>query len=431
MAYSELIKNFEKIRAYMREFYIYGFKSRNEYDRKSARSYDDERRRVESWLGDYMRFTKTAEGKNVFLSVDSRTAKKNPFYKAWKAKSFTDGDITLHFAIFDILHSPDIKLTLSELIDAADTLLSGGFTFDESTLRKKLREYTEEGIIITEKQGRKVLYSRAPDIDVSQLCDVIDFFGEIAPCGVVGSFISDKLPPHDELFSFKHHYITQAIDSDVAAMLFDAMRKKCCVTVENLGRHCDKPMSVRLVPLRIYISSQNGRQHLIAYNESLDRLFSYRLDYISDVRVCDPCAGFDELRQKLNEAESCMWGVNGRLDKKDTQHVEFEIKTADDEQYIVHRLEREKRCGKVEKIDDNHYRYVADVFDTTEMIPWIRTFICRITKLNFSDRTAENNFKADIEKMYEMYGIEDNTEDNQVDGGGESDDIQRAVLSVL
>ena len=93
---------------------------------------------------------------------------------------------------------------------------------------------------------------------------------------------------------------------------------------------------------------------------------------------------------------------------------------ADDEQYIVNRLEREKRCGKVEKIDDNHYRYSADVFDTTEMIPWIRTFICRITRLDFSDKTVQNSFRADIEKMYEIYGIEDNT----ADSGGESDDIQ-------
>ncbi len=37
----------------MREFYVYGFKSRTEYDAKSARSYDDERRRLESWLGDH------------------------------------------------------------------------------------------------------------------------------------------------------------------------------------------------------------------------------------------------------------------------------------------------------------------------------------------------------------------------------------------
>lgn len=46
MAYSELIKDFGRIRDYMREFFVYGFKSRDEYTRKSSRSYDDERRRL-------------------------------------------------------------------------------------------------------------------------------------------------------------------------------------------------------------------------------------------------------------------------------------------------------------------------------------------------------------------------------------------------
>lgn len=50
MPYTELIKSFERIRNYMRDFYVYGFKSRTEYDKKSARSYDNERRRMESWL---------------------------------------------------------------------------------------------------------------------------------------------------------------------------------------------------------------------------------------------------------------------------------------------------------------------------------------------------------------------------------------------
>lgn len=56
MAYSELIKNFDGIRDYMREFYVYGFKSREAFTGKSARFYDDERRRIESWLGAYMGF---------------------------------------------------------------------------------------------------------------------------------------------------------------------------------------------------------------------------------------------------------------------------------------------------------------------------------------------------------------------------------------
>lgn len=71
MAFSELIKNFSKIREYMSQFFVYGFKSRSEYDQKSARSYDNEKRRIESWLGDYMCFRQGADGKNVFIALDS------------------------------------------------------------------------------------------------------------------------------------------------------------------------------------------------------------------------------------------------------------------------------------------------------------------------------------------------------------------------
>lgn len=88
------------------------------------------------------------------------------------------------------------------------------------------------------------------------------------------------------------------------------------------------------------------------------------------------------------------------------EHVSFEVKINDDEQYIVRRLEREKRCGRFEQLDEHTYRFVADVFDTNEMLPWIRTFISRIVKMNFSNRTAENKFKADLAAMYRLYGLD-------------------------
>lgn len=139
MAYSELIKNFNKIRDYMRDFYVYGFKSRDDYTKKSARSYDDEKRRIESWLGDYMKFHQTADGKNVFLSIDSRVTRHNPLYKAWKTKSFTDGDITLHFIVMDIL-SEGQELSLGDITYQVDEYLAvfgHARVFDASTIRKK------------------------------------------------------------------------------------------------------------------------------------------------------------------------------------------------------------------------------------------------------------------------------------------------------
>lgn len=165
MAYSELVKNFNKIRDYMREFYVYGFKSRDEYTKKSARSYDDERRRMESWLGDYMRFRQTPDGKNVFISIDSRVSRHNPLYKAWKTKSFTDGDITLHFVLFDILSSPDVSLSLNEITDKIDDYLcdfAEPKVFDESTVRKKLKEYLPDGKYVEQLGYETVRKSPTP-----------------------------------------------------------------------------------------------------------------------------------------------------------------------------------------------------------------------------------------------------------------------------
>lgn len=411
-SYSELIKNFEKIRAYMREFYVYGFKSRDDYQKKSARSYDDERRRLESWLGDHMSFVRTPEGKNVFISIDSRTIRHNPLYNAWKAKSFTDGDITLHFILFDILHDPGVKRTIAQLLEEIDEKYLSGFEtpmmFDESTVRKKLKEYCEAGIVVSEKEGRKVSYRRADGTYIEKLNDVLHYFSEVAPCGVIGSYILDREDTDTDAFTFKHHYITGAIDSGVLASLFTAMREKRAVTATNMSRRKDIPRRNRVVPLRIFISAQSGRQHLFVYMPDFNSFNSLRVDYLSNVKLEDPTPRFDELRAELDRMQSKMWGVSVKRNKwgnDHLEHVEFTIKIEDNEEYIVRRLEREKRIGTVEKLDEHTYRFSADVYDTSEMIPWIRTFICRIVKMNFSNRTIENQFKKDLEAMYRMYGI--------------------------
>ena len=411
-SYSELIKNFERIRAYMREFYVYGFKSRDGYNQKSARSYDDERRRMESILGDHMSFVRTPEGKNVFISIDSRTSLRNPFYKAWKSKSFTDGDITLHFIIFDILCSPEVALSLPEIMRTIDEDYLSAFEspmmFDESTLRKKLKEYCAEGIVIAEKSGKRMLYRRAEGFDISDYLDLLDFYSEAAPCGVIGSFLLDRARQHKSAFGFKHHYITGAMDSEVLAALFTAMRQKRVITVTNHSRRSDEPRRNRIIPLRVFISTQNGKQHLIAYQPDFNNFRSLRIDYLSAVKLEEVTPRFDELRAMLDRKQGNMWGVvvnRGKRGKDPLERVTFTVKVEPNEDYIIKRLYREKRGGTVEKIDDSTYRFTADVYETSEIIPWIRTFICRIVQLDFSNRTEENRFKRELEELYRSYGI--------------------------
>ena len=408
MAYNELIKNFDRIRDYMREFYVYGFKNRDEFTQKSARSYDDEKRRIESWLGDYMGFRQTPEGKNVFISIDSRISHHNPLYKAWKAKSFTDGDITLHFAILDILASAETKMTAGQITEEIDKKYLSIFRdpklFDESTVRKKLKEYVSEGLLKTERAGKTVVYYRAEDA-ASDRADVLDFFSEVAPCGVIGSFLLDRDDAHDEHFAFKHHYITQALDSDVLCAIFMAMHEKREITVANLSRRAKEPNKIELLPIKVLFSVQSGRQYLIAYQRRSRRIKSFRLDYILSVEIGEVAGDFDDWRETLDGMRKHMWGVSTQGRSGRTEHVEFTVHYDSKEAHIFKRLLREKRCGEVEKIDENSCRFSAEVYDTNEMIPWIRTFICRITDINFSNKEIESQFRRDLEDMYRLYDL--------------------------
>ena len=158
--FSELIKNFDKTRDYVRDFFIYGCKVRSDFDRKSVRTYGDEKRRVESWMGDSMRYDDSVRGRSVSISVDSGHIPENPLYNAYYSKSFTDNDIRLHFLIMDILEDGSSR-TLREIVD----ILNDGYgqLFDEQTVRNKLREYADEGIVIAEKQGKTLYYSLSAD----------------------------------------------------------------------------------------------------------------------------------------------------------------------------------------------------------------------------------------------------------------------------
>ena len=407
MAYSELIKNFNKVRDYMRDFYVYGFKSRDDYTKKSARSYDYEKRRIESWLGDYMKFHQTSDGKNVFLSIDSRVSRHNPLYKAWKTKSFTDGDITLHFIVMDIL-SDGQELSLADIVSKVDEYLAvfnHARVFDASTVRKKLNEYIKEGLLASRKNGKTMLYRRTEDFEMPSE-DVLDFFSEIAPCGVIGSFLKDKTNDTADYLSFKHHYITGAMDSEVLYMIPEAISEKRNIKVEMINRKKNRVNETNVVPLRIMLGVQSGRQYMMAYAPHFKRITAYRLDNIVTVKKGDITDRFDELREKLNEMQQYMWGVatDSRSGSR-MEHIEFTVKYDDYEQHIPRRLEREKRIGKLEYIDEHTCRFSADVYDASELIPWVRTFICRITDISISDKALETQFKEDLKAMYEMYGL--------------------------
>jgi DNA-binding transcriptional ArsR family regulator len=409
MAYSELVKDFKRIRDCMREFFVYGFKNRREYDAKSARSYDNERRRMESWLGDYMSFRREASGKNVFISIDSRAIRHNPLYNAFKAKSFTPVDVTLHFYVMDILANGD-KFSVREVLEKIDDDYLSAFenppTFDESTVRKKLMEYEGLGLLRSEKSGKRVLYSLAQSqIALDGWREAVAFFSETDPFGVVGSYLLDKYPSQPDCFVFKHHYILHALESEILYDLLGAIGGNKRVKLEIYNARHRSPSSHTVLPLKIYISTQNGRRYLMAYHYRFQRFLFYRLDNIRNLILKEMDSDFAGYRDRAEDIEKLLWGA-ALPARGSIEHIEIDVRVQKGEEYIVHRLKREKRNGKIVICGQNVYRFSADVKDATEMLPWIRTFVGRIVALRCDNDYVTKTFHEDIKAMEKMYGVD-------------------------
>ena len=405
MAYSELIKSFEKIRDYMREFYVYGFKSREDYTKKSARSYDDERRRIESWLGGYMAFRHTAEGKNVFISVDNRSVPFNPLHSAWKAKSFTDKDLVLHFCILDLLANGE-TLGVGEIADGVAERLSGTdvpFEIDESTIRKKLKEYTDIGVLCAAKQGRSLVYSLAQDsVDLESWSDAAAFFSEEAPLGAVGSYLIDRLDEDPAHFSYKHHYLLHTLDTQVLYDLLCAMKEQRCVDIINFSTRQEKEHEHRVLPVRFYISTQTGREYLLTYHYKFRKPMFFRLDTIREIKAGPVETHYEKFAGFADKFDENLWGVSTGGDFN-LDHVELTLRVEDDEGFILDRLDREKRHGTIEVIDEHTYRFVADVYDAGEMLTWVRSFIGRVISFESNNCFAVDRFYSDVRRMAALY----------------------------
>ncbi len=405
--FSELIKNFDKTRDYVREFFIYGFKVRGDFDGKSARTYDNEKRRVESWLGDFLRYDTTERGKQVAISVDSSQISVNPLYRALASRSFTDNDIRLHFLLLDLLSDgkPCSIRTLTERLSTEYDAV-----FDEQTVRGKLREYAAEGILIAARSGNSILYQLSAETPHSLLqtheglADAVKFFSCLPEFGFTGHTILQSAGLQNDCFLMKHNYIVHTLEDVILQQLSDAIGNEHSVCIQYIGRK-RIPQEITGIPLKLYASAQTGRRYLILYQTDYKRLTSYRLDFIRRITDCGKCEKYREYADILQRNANRCYGVSfGECgDHPEVHTVRMTIRAdAETEPYIIDRIQREKRCGSVECIGSGLYAFTAEVFDPNELMHWVKTFIGRIVSIEGASEETKR-FVQDIVRMQRMY----------------------------
>lgn len=135
-----------------------------------------------------------------------------------------------------------------------------------------------------------------------------DYFSEVLPCGVIGSYLLDKIELSESHFSFKHHYITGAMDSEILYFIFLAIKKKRSITLETINRHKDRITEKYVIPVKVMISVQSGRQYLMAYTSRFKRITPFRTDNIISIKLDDKSPRFDELQNTFTNMLPHIWG---------------------------------------------------------------------------------------------------------------------------
>ncbi|MCT4543398.1 MAG: WYL domain-containing protein [Vallitalea sp.] len=413
-SFNELIKNYEKIRDYLRDFHIYGYKCRNDFDSKSGRSYDNERRRIENYLSGYIGHENSIRGKKLFITADTIDLEENPLFVTWMTKTFTKNDVMLHFIILDILNIND-GITLNEIIDIIVNEYLSRFEEikipDNMTIRNKLKELENIGFLHSIKNGKALhyyiskqeIYLLSREI-INKLLHTCGYYQNVFPAGVLGNFIRyrvDSSIVKEPLFSFRHIYLAHTLDDEILLNILIAIGEHRNIEFKHANKRNSK-VKIRALPLKILDNVSSGRRYLAAYDNKNNCFVTYRIDNIKEVIVKDICDGYDEYVKNLVEILNKSWGVT-ISNKKNLEKLEVTLIINNNEDYILKRINREGKHGTIEKIGENTYLYTIEVIDSNEMVPWLRTLIGRIISFKCTNKIVEEKFIRDIDVMYEMY----------------------------
>ena len=407
--FKELIKSFTRSREYIHDFFVFGFKTRDDFTDKSRRTYDNERRRIESWLWKYIHTNYTQKGKNISLVMDSSLLDTNPLYRAWKTKSFTTNDIMLHFYLLDYLDCSTGK-TAEEITDGL--LEKYGFLPDVQLVRRKCNEYAREGLLNRIKNKKQVIYNKTPSFNelfngFASAADALCFYKMVSPLGIIGDTILDTISARNTVFHVKHCFFVHTLEDEILLALLSAMHGRRYVTIHLKSSRNSHKQVITILPMKIFTSTRTGRRYLCTYNTNSKRFFCLRMDYIKKVQTGEISPVYDKARKQLSANQSKAWGVSFQNNTNLHMHsVELVLYIdTEKEPFVLNRLYREGKGGKVSKTGTNTFTYTTQVFDANEMLPWIRTFTGRIIKLETSHPGLESLFMHDMEEMYKMYGI--------------------------
>ena len=414
-----LIRNYENIRQILRDIYIFGCFSRDDFIEKkgiSGRKYDKEQQRISAYLPERF-IQKRRVDKKVLLycAYTAMDGGNNYLADTYRNKSFTALDIMSYFFV-QVLLNESGEMTAAEILDSLPAA-NDSVVFTKDNLRVKLDDLAEKGFIQTRKEGRKVLYSLSEDIwedfsddELIDICLFLEFMKNASPIEMPYYFLHEKLMLYlsierkkeivgKDIFHFKHNHLFNSLDNDMLLEILRAVKAERMLVVVLYGD--DNELNV--MPIEVIHDSIYGRQYLYCFDMEQKRSRVIRLDRMSHVAVSRGMTEEDKKKKELLEGYSnncwCTSGVDENLSE-----IVIEFRFDDqNEKYILRRIQAEGHGGTISKLAEGIYEYRLKLRDPDEMIPWIRSFGERAKVILSGQKKTEEKLAEDWKKALMKY----------------------------
>lgn len=460
--YNNFIKSYDTIRDTLRTIFLYGSYSREDFTLKqiSGRKYDNERRRILNFLRDDVidDFSYQGNSKTVRIVYNKYEHLGNFLAESFLTKTFTRNDVILYFLILQVLTVNEHPLDAQEIQSFICELLPEEEDMDISTLRRKLKQMVEEELLQVKWNKNKKLYTLAEDIfqdlsdqELEQLYVAVDFFRNTSPINLPGYYLGETLKKYlhyernlgvreGEIFTYKHNHLQRIIDDEVISLVFEGIYEQRKVEFQ----YHEEKKNEKVIPLKLIIEYYYGRQYLYALNDRTQEPELYRIDRVKKIRLGEKFdKRFDNDRikgEKVNSGkllecpidqeplDRCQSkGLKESLEDKEKDDyaavlekswcatlrpsqgpTEIQVDITLDERtqgFLINRLIKEGRWGGLQRISEGKYVFTIEVNDSSEMIPWLRSFAGYVTVRQSQEHDTRERLLADAKEALKNYGV--------------------------
>ncbi len=356
----------------------------------------------------------------------------NELVNLFRQKNFTTNQLNYDFLIlFALGDTPLTMVALMEEIEAISTLdfFPPNTTLTEDGLRESLQSLEEVGFVVKSKVGRKNGYrlKRAPDFSVADwenLLPPLSFYKNHSKFQVLGYFAQEiiqenllhqgqDIPPEQgDIFAYKRHFPHNVLEEDLILTFLQGWESHKLVSFlyQPPGEAKQKYL---VVPLQII--ENPGRNHIFAYDTFSQSPISFPLWQLEQVKKENKDFSPENYTSCLALVEKSWSMTRLSLVKNPLEapqklveidfFVDHSERMQDGKPLLWHRLQREKRQGRVEVVGEDHYLFTIALLEPIELIPWIRSFGAKARVRESSAHNLNQILHRHRKELAELYGL--------------------------